>query len=125
MSIKPILFNIEIVRAISEGRKTVTRRVVKPRSPKACGFYVTHRKSDGAFMGVYDYDEHERMFDSPQAQPAYPGDILYIPQAWKCIGQAGGLRWTGRRRSEVDLYPAQMKLRFERTNKEKGLMENG
>lgn len=34
---------------------------------------------------------------------------------WKCIGQAGGLRWTGERRPEVDLYPAQMKIRFERT----------
>lgn len=33
---------------------------------------------------------------------------------YKCIGQAGGLRWTGKRRPEVDLYPAQMKLRFEK-----------
>ena len=32
---------------------------------------------------------------------------------WKCIGQAGGKRWTGIRRPEVDLCPAQMKLRFE------------
>lgn len=32
---------------------------------------------------------------------------------WKCIGTAGGLRWTGKRKPEVDLYPAQMKLRFE------------
>ena len=34
---------------------------------------------------------------------------------WRCVGQAGGLRWTGKRRPEVDLYPAQMKLRFEKT----------
>ena len=32
---------------------------------------------------------------------------------WKCVGQAGGLRWTGARRPEVDLYPAQMKMRYE------------
>lgn len=32
---------------------------------------------------------------------------------WKCVGEAGGKRWTGKRRPEVDLYPAQMKLRFE------------
>lgn len=32
---------------------------------------------------------------------------------WKCIGEAGGKRWTGIRKPEVDLYPAQMKLRFE------------
>lgn len=33
---------------------------------------------------------------------------------WKCVGQAGGLRWTGKRRPDVKLYPAQMKLRFEK-----------
>ena len=33
---------------------------------------------------------------------------------WKCVGQTGGLRWTGKQRPEVDLYPAQMKIRFER-----------
>lgn len=32
---------------------------------------------------------------------------------WKCVGQAGGMRWTGKRRPEVDLYPAQMKIKFE------------
>ena len=33
---------------------------------------------------------------------------------YKCIGECGGLRWTGKRKPEVDLYPAQMKLRFEK-----------
>ena len=32
----------------------------------------------------------------------------------KCIGRADGLRWTGKRRSTVDLYPAQMKVRYQR-----------
>ena len=32
---------------------------------------------------------------------------------WKCVGEAGGKRWTGKRRPEADLYPAQMKLKFE------------
>lgn len=31
---------------------------------------------------------------------------------WKCQGKAGGLRWTGKRRPEADLYPAEMKLRY-------------
>ena len=39
---------------------------------------------------------------------------------WRCVGQAGGLRWTGKRRPEVDLYPAQMKLRFEISEETKG-----
>lgn len=80
---KPILFNTDMVRAILDGRKTVTRRCVKAKSKNACGFYVTFRKSDNAFMGVYDYDENERQFDSPQTQPAYVGDILYVRETWK------------------------------------------
>lgn len=32
---------------------------------------------------------------------------------WKCIGEAGGLKWTGKRRPQIDLYPQQMKIRFE------------
>lgn len=80
--IKPILFNGDMVRAILEGRKTVTRRCVKAKSKNACGFFVTTRKSDGAFMGVYDYDENEMMYESPQTQPAYVGDIMYVRETW-------------------------------------------
>lgn len=40
---------------------------------------------------------------------------------WKCVGESGGLRWTGKRRPEVDLYPAQMKMKFEITNKTDGI----
>lgn len=84
---KPILFNTEMVRAILDGRKTVTRRCVKTKSKNACGFYVTFRKSDNALMGVYDYDENEMQFDSPQTQPAYPGDILYVRETiWQKVG---------------------------------------
>lgn len=42
-----------------------------------------------------------------------PGTSLKA-SGWKCVGEAGGERWTGKRRPKVDLYPAQMKLRFEK-----------
>ena len=47
----------------------------------------------------------------------YPTKVLEkhwpdVPR-WRCVGQAGGLRWTGKRRPTVDLYPAQMKIKFE------------
>lgn len=38
---------------------------------------------------------------------------------WKCAGLAGGKRWTGIRRPTVDLYPAQMKYRYEQYTKNK------
>ncbi len=33
---------------------------------------------------------------------------------WSCKGTAGGERWTGKRRPAADLYPPQMKLRYEK-----------
>lgn len=92
---KPILFNTEMVRAILDGRKTVTRRAVKPKSPKACGFYATFN-SNGNFEDVYDYDENEAMFESPQAR-LHIGDYLYVRETWAteksniCIGIKSGI----------------------------------
>ena len=33
---------------------------------------------------------------------------------WTCAGPAGGKRWTGKRCPAADLYPPQMKLRYEK-----------
>ncbi len=82
MAIKPILFNTEMVRAILDGRKSCTRRLVKIRRKDACGFYVT-KKSDGTFSGIYEYDENESMFDNPLMPPYQPGDILYVRETWE------------------------------------------
>lgn len=89
MAIKPILFNTEMVRAILDGRKTCTRRVVKTRRKDACGFYVT-RYSDGSFAGVYEYDEDERMFENQLIPPYKPGDILYVRETWQCLCDLDG-----------------------------------
>lgn len=86
MAIKPILFNTETVRAILDGRKSCTRRLVKTRRKDACGFYVT-KKADGTFSGIYEYDENESMFDNPLMPPYQPGDILYVRETvWQKVG---------------------------------------
>lgn len=82
MATKPILFNTEMVRAILDGRKSCTRRLIKTRRKDACGFYVT-RRIDGSFAGIYEYDENESMFDNPLEPPYQPGDILYVRETWK------------------------------------------
>lgn len=79
----PILFNTEMVRAILEGRKSCTRRLVKTKRKDACGFYVT-KKADDSFAGIYEYDENEIMFDNPLMPPYQPGDILYVRETWQC-----------------------------------------
>ncbi len=42
-----------------------------------------------------------------------PGTSLRAA-GWTCMGRAGGKRWTGKRKPKFDLYPPQMKLRYEK-----------
>lgn len=84
---KPILFNTDMVRAILDGRKTVTRRVVKPQ-PSRTSLYVTDNllpetKEFGA-DGVYLFSDNTVIH-----APYQIGDILYVRETWTpfCINK--------------------------------------
>lgn len=89
---KPILFNTEMVRAILDGRKTVTRRVVKPQPGYvyAGGNVELRRHTDGPHKGEWHcYRESpplDKWVNSPwgvRIDPPYkPGDILYVRETW-------------------------------------------
>ena len=76
MSVKPILFNTDMVRAILDNRKTVTRRVVK-------GYALYHLEldTDGSIIGVYNQDEGH-VFPVMDYAPYRPGDILYVRETF-------------------------------------------
>lgn len=85
---KPILFNTEMVKAILDGRKTVTRRVIKPRYREdEYGFQVVHNK-DWSYWYVEKMDEWEGGFDDTRyVKPPYQvGDVLYVRERF-CIGK--------------------------------------
>ncbi|WP_333638185.1 hypothetical protein [Tissierella praeacuta] len=75
---KPILFNTEMVQAILEGRKTVTRRVVK----LDLGLADTD-KHDSSWLKIPD--EYGDYHDAKDLCRYKVGDILYIRETWSFI----------------------------------------
>lgn len=89
----PILFNTEMVRAILDGRKSCTRRVIKPQPYGKCtyplGFVTdsTEKKEVGCFgFGIDEYGGSIQY-----AKPPYqPGDILYVRETWQYLYELDG-----------------------------------
>ena len=66
---KPILFNTEMVRAILDGRKTQTRRIIKPKP-------TNPRWNNVGWLG-WDDGHGYRM-----KPPCEPGDVLWVRETW-------------------------------------------
>lgn len=95
MAIKPILFNTEMVRAILDGRKSCTRRIVKPQpQSRLCYTFA------GCNCGTWGYpsktayenwgDEYKLPEDITDEElkrrwnpPYHTDDILYVRETWR------------------------------------------
>jgi hypothetical protein len=82
MAIKPILFNTEMVRAILDGRKACTRRLVKflPGENSQWTGYI----KDGLML------YNGRNEPCIRKVPYQPGDIMYVRETWQYLYELDG-----------------------------------
>ena len=82
MSMKPILFSTDMVQAILDGRKTATRRLVKPR-------YVLDADNNPHFFSRAEGNlfvwEDRPYIKTAIKQPYLPGDVLYVRETWRVL----------------------------------------
>lgn len=90
----PILFNGDMVRAILDGRKTVTRRLIKPQQligllPDKCKNGTTEeflKEKKYMFKPYCDMTDAE-LINASYNPPCQPGDILYVRETvWQKVG---------------------------------------
>lgn len=94
--IKPILFNTDMVQAILDGRKTVTRRICKDGNDFTVpdmSFYDINRRTY-AVHNYFDKWHTEELSLVERLCPICLGDILYVRETWhkykKRVGKGEG-----------------------------------
>lgn len=82
---KPILFNTEMVRAILDGRKTATRRLVGEKAAVVRKDQEININLSGRFE-LYNITPRCGIPQNVFFKPPYkPGDILYVRETWKIV----------------------------------------
>lgn len=83
---RPILFSAPMVRAILEGRKTVTRRAVKATKAHADGFMMLdHGKGWWPYNAFGDFTSDHEGMEYPIACPyGQTGERLWVRETWYC-----------------------------------------
>ena len=85
---RPILFSTPMVQAILEGRKTQTRRVVKPQpesiTPITSEGFMTAPHLAEKFIFHFENGESKEIKLQPEK-----GDVLWVRETWSVVGIEG------------------------------------
>lgn len=81
-----ILFKPEMIQAIEDGRKTMTRRIIKPQ-PKHVG-YVNGINYDWVWKDLCFSEDGLRSLFPLAAAPYRPGDRLYVKEGFRATYDA-------------------------------------
>ena len=96
---KPILFNTEMVQAILDGRKTVTRRVLKEP------WYIEDDEvSRVSGLAMHRGIAATHMMPYPD-QPYHPGNILYVRETWAAWSRTDGTAPTLHYKADGETLP--------------------
>ena len=84
MKERPILFNANMVRAILEGRKTHTRRVIKPQPPEIWDTVHPVRNGSGTLLTWSFHNSADPDFHGYKKCPyGIPGDRLWVRETFQ------------------------------------------
>nr|WP_295681198.1 hypothetical protein [uncultured Lachnoclostridium sp.] len=106
---KPILFNADMVKAILDGRKTVTRRLVKrtPSNDEPCGFgfWREFNESDKKWY-IKDYTHSCTWYPENEYMQRFGkfkiGDILYVRETWQCLNPYSDKEYVYKASCDID-----------------------
>lgn len=79
---KPILFNSEMVRAILDGRKTVTRRLIKPQPESVVKTLAEETVTPLVSLARFLCTNGEREWIEGIKMSYQKGDVFYVRETW-------------------------------------------
>nr|WP_295678850.1 hypothetical protein [uncultured Lachnoclostridium sp.] len=101
---KPVLFNTNMVKAILDGRKTVTRRICKDANQREVPLndFIDNERRTYAIQSYSDLEHLHSVSLCEVKMPICKGDILYVRETWQCLNPYSDKEYVYKASCDVD-----------------------